>query len=279
MEKCLKPLVAKLNVLNPCKHCVFYTAPALCNESNRSPCATHSPLFVCLPDGKICNKIRNCLATPIPHKKSTCDGENTRQTTSRKIFSKHTVPHRMATSVVQRVTFFSFTDTVQCCVCYSTKQSHRTSCGHVVCRDCMQQWATACSRNPHGLPCPSCRTVQSWFSLPFEVLRLTQLERPLINEQGEGHKENEEDRSLSLATIRRVTKPCPGCHVPIERSDGCENMQCSLCSTWFCWNCGSQSCRCGVPNPPMRRPPSLLVRTTVFCFGIIIFIGWCFSKR
>ena len=31
---------------------------------------------------------------------------------------------------------------------------------------------------------------------------------------------------------------CPGCHIPIQRTVGCNNMQCSKCNTNFCYQCG-----------------------------------------
>ncbi len=33
------------------------------------------------------------------------------------------------------------------------------------------------------------------------------------------------------------TKPCPRCQVPIERSGGCDYMQCKKCHYGFCWKC------------------------------------------
>ena len=33
------------------------------------------------------------------------------------------------------------------------------------------------------------------------------------------------------------TKPCPRCLIPIFRSEGCRNMNCSRCRAAFCWDC------------------------------------------
>lgn len=33
-------------------------------------------------------------------------------------------------------------------------------------------------------------------------------------------------------------KPCPKCRAPIEKTEGCNAMRCTLCSIAFCWLCG-----------------------------------------
>ena len=32
-------------------------------------------------------------------------------------------------------------------------------------------------------------------------------------------------------------KNCPTCSIPIHRTEGCDAMFCSRCTTWFCWEC------------------------------------------
>lgn len=39
--------------------------------------------------------------------------------------------------------------------------------------------------------------------------------------------------------IKKHTKPCPGCGVPIEKNDGCNHMTCSNCQEHWCWVCAN----------------------------------------
>ncbi|KAJ7342177.1 hypothetical protein JRQ81_009452 [Phrynocephalus forsythii] len=43
----------------------------------------------------------------------------------------------------------------------------------------------------------------------------------------------------SKETIKRTTKPCPRCHVPVEKDGGCMHMKCPRpqCKFEWCWNC------------------------------------------
>ncbi|KAF9001550.1 hypothetical protein BDQ17DRAFT_1358404 [Cyathus striatus] len=31
---------------------------------------------------------------------------------------------------------------------------------------------------------------------------------------------------------------CPGCHIAILKSGGCDDMRCTMCDTRFCYRCG-----------------------------------------
>jgi hypothetical protein len=39
-------------------------------------------------------------------------------------------------------------------------------------------------------------------------------------------KRRQKEDSASLATVKKTTKPCPGCRWPIEKNDGCSHMTC-----------------------------------------------------
>jgi ariadne-1 len=40
--------------------------------------------------------------------------------------------------------------------------------------------------------------------------------------------------------VKKHAKPCPSCHVPIEKSNGCNHIKCTQCGFDFCWLCLAQ---------------------------------------
>ena len=44
-------------------------------------------------------------------------------------------------------------------------------------------------------------------------------------------------QSSSDVWITKHAKPCPRCHSPIQKNDGCNQMTCSKCDHKFCWVC------------------------------------------
>ncbi|XP_071962288.1 E3 ubiquitin-protein ligase RNF14-like [Antedon mediterranea] len=42
----------------------------------------------------------------------------------------------------------------------------------------------------------------------------------------------------SAEEIKKVSRKCPGCLIPIQKNFGCNHMSCSQCHTSFCWRCG-----------------------------------------
>ena len=51
------------------------------------------------------------------------------------------------------------------------------------------------------------------------------------------HKCNPDDVA-TIAELKRTTKPCPKCHTPIYKTDGCDQMFCVQCHTPFSWRTG-----------------------------------------
>ncbi|KAH0020868.1 hypothetical protein KCU78_g6320, partial [Aureobasidium melanogenum] len=49
------------------------------------------------------------------------------------------------------------------------------------------------------------------------------------------HAENER----SQQEVKKLSKPCPGCRVPIQKNRGCDHMRCSRCRHEFCWVCSA----------------------------------------
>jgi hypothetical protein len=53
-------------------------------------------------------------------------------------------------------------------------------------------------------------------------------------ERSEGHECNKEQLE-TINLLKRDTKPCPVCKVPIHKIDGCDQMFCTKCKTAFSW--------------------------------------------
>ncbi|KAG9413981.1 E3 ubiquitin-protein ligase rnf19b [Aphanomyces cochlioides] len=48
------------------------------------------------------------------------------------------------------------------------------------------------------------------------------------------------EEKLNQAMISQISKPCPGCQTPVEKSGGCNQMKCITCGVNFCWLCGKE---------------------------------------
>ncbi|KAK2146648.1 hypothetical protein LSH36_591g01016, partial [Paralvinella palmiformis] len=44
----------------------------------------------------------------------------------------------------------------------------------------------------------------------------------------------------SVAWIKAFSKPCPSCHSPIVKENGCNKVKCTRCYNSMCWQCGKQ---------------------------------------
>lgn len=53
--------------------------------------------------------------------------------------------------------------------------------------------------------------------------------------QAEGKPANEAE---SASVVRRSSKSCPSCQMPIQKAGGCKFMDCPNCRRHFCWRCG-----------------------------------------
>uniref|UniRef100_A0A8D2CTK1 E3 ubiquitin-protein ligase parkin n=1 Tax=Sciurus vulgaris TaxID=55149 RepID=A0A8D2CTK1_SCIVU len=93
-------------------------------------------------------------------------------------------------------------------------------CGFVFCRDCREQH--------HEGEC----------SALFEASGAAE-QAYRVDERAAERARWEE---ASKETIKRTTKPCPHCGVPVEKNGGCMHMKCPQpqCRLEWCWNCGCE---------------------------------------
>ena len=74
------------------------------------------------------------------------------------------------------------------------------------CPSCSQEFCFGCGEVPHEPA--TCEAMAEWSSIQ--------------------HK--------SDFYVRKNSRPCPGCHAPIEKTQGCNHMTCP-CGVQFCWQC------------------------------------------
>uniref|UniRef100_A0A8C3EZQ5 E3 ubiquitin-protein ligase parkin n=1 Tax=Chrysemys picta bellii TaxID=8478 RepID=A0A8C3EZQ5_CHRPI len=94
--------------------------------------------------------------------------------------------------------------------------SNGLGCGFVFCRECKEEY--------HDGECST--LVSSQEAIGY-----------VIDEHAAMQARWEE---ASRETIKKTTKPCPSCHVPVEKNGGCMHMKCpqAQCRFEWCWNCG-----------------------------------------
>ena len=70
-----------------------------------------------------------------------------------------------------------------------------------------------------------------------ETSGLSATEKEELKQLKRRHKCNPADVE-SIKEIRRHSRPCPSCHAPISRTEGCDSMWCTQCNTGFNWRTG-----------------------------------------
>uniref|UniRef100_A0A3Q2H5V8 E3 ubiquitin-protein ligase parkin n=1 Tax=Equus caballus TaxID=9796 RepID=A0A3Q2H5V8_HORSE len=93
-------------------------------------------------------------------------------------------------------------------------------CGFVFCRDCKEAY--------HEGECNALLEASGAVTQAYRV--------------DERAAEQARWEEASKETIKKTTKPCPRCHVPVEKNGGCMHMKCpqSQCQLEWCWNCGCE---------------------------------------
>ena len=115
-------------------------------------------------------------------------------------------------------------------------------CQHHSCMTCFVRWTNEeeCSGRTAGPTCPFCRIVIS----DDDVVRV--LGRPFQPRKAINHAEvptNDEVDEFTLHWINEHTVPCAMCGYRIEKSDGCDKVEC-LCGYRFCYRCGAANGIC-----------------------------------
>jgi E3 ubiquitin-protein ligase RNF14 len=105
-----------------------------------------------------------------------------------------------------------------CCQC--------ASCRYVFCGKCLGEYHPA-------EPCFSA-------AKQLEMKALIEDQRQNVRLAEEEKRRKRADlvaQMQSMARIQATTKPCPCCGAHIEKSEGCNQMNCSSCGSLFCWRC------------------------------------------
>ncbi|XP_060275866.1 E3 ubiquitin-protein ligase parkin isoform X3 [Ovis aries] len=98
--------------------------------------------------------------------------------------------------------------------------AHGLGCGFVFCRDCKEPY--------HEGDCGAMIEASGAVTQAYRV--------------DEKAAEQARWEEASKETIKKTTKPCPRCHVPVEKNGGCMHMKCPQpqCQLQWCWNCGCE---------------------------------------
>ncbi|XP_072180798.1 ankyrin repeat and IBR domain-containing protein 1-like [Diadema setosum] len=88
--------------------------------------------------------------------------------------------------------------------------------GHLFCWDC--------SGEPHD-PC-SCENWKKWSE------KIAEIQPEKLNKTDE-----ETESAANCLWLITNSKPCPKCHSPIQKNEGCNHMKCTKCKHDFCWVC------------------------------------------
>ncbi|CAH1793750.1 unnamed protein product [Owenia fusiformis] len=103
----------------------------------------------------------------------------------------------------------------------SLKLAHCTTCMYSFCTDCDDPWH-------QGQPCKDLEG---------------QLKELKDNTKTKTSSSNEQKRLnmiayLSKQTLKKISKPCPKCKVPIQKNLGCSLIHCTNCGAKMCYICG-----------------------------------------
>lgn len=107
--------------------------------------------------------------------------------------------------------------------------------------------------------CSACREAyHPSTSCVAHIARLEQLNIKLeeARSRDASRRKRLQEELESLKMILAETVPCPKCHMPINRSQGCNHMVCSNCSTHFCYRCGTDITEVGYGHFSAAKCPT-----------------------
>jgi len=90
--------------------------------------------------------------------------------------------------------------------CSTVARCESPSIAAIECPDCSTSFCFRCGCKPHEPA--ACDSYEQWYRI-----------------------------FTSDFWVKKNSKPCPSCHAPIEKNQGCNHMTCSQCSAQFCWLC------------------------------------------
>lgn len=122
----------------------------------------------------------------------------------------------------------------ECPICYENSRNVELPCGHWHCYNCIRTYFEPAvnGQSLATLKCiePGCDVEINNYILrelgytEQQIQNIANLRRPVQVDTSE-------------PSIRQNTKPCPRCHAPIEKNEGCLHMTCTRCTHEFYWCC------------------------------------------
>ena len=190
----------------------------------------HCPICFCKPDDPIQTSCEHtycleCLEDYCKSAASSSKGDfqikcQGRQGSSPRIFSLRELQDRISSSTFEAMLQFSFVEYVR---------RHPDSLHHCPTPDCDYVYrctSTSTLTKPPAFTCPNCLEPVCT-SCHVHHGDCTCAE----------HQENASSAALEQLKIELNIKDCPKCKTPIEKTDGCNHIECPGCRKHICWVC------------------------------------------
>lgn len=124
-------------------------------------------------------------------------------------------------------------DLQYCPRCIYPAECDKTS-KQCICASCYFVFCMICKEPYHFGACKD--------SVAAINLELDKLKKSTHLSQKEIELKREQLKQLRLSEtfMKTTSRNCPNCNIPIHKTDGCNKMTCSQCSTCFCYLCGAR---------------------------------------